>query len=185
VRDRLRVFTLVLLGIVVGLPGCLLLLLSAVRLAYASPLLQPAIGFAYWHAPPLQAMWPYLPGRPGWLAILTNAPVMLGVLLVVIGGWIINYARVYHADVAAVEETLRRAQLEDRKGGGNRRQSIGDIFAGERATVNVEQRMVEAARHKRHDLDNGFWEKPLWAVATGAVAIILAAIIMNYVGITQ
>jgi hypothetical protein len=160
-----------------------LVLLGAARQAYGSPLLQPAITFAYWHVPLLHTAWPYLPdsGRSP-IAWLTNVPIMLGLILTVIGGSIINTGRVYYADITAVAETLRRSRMEERQGGGYRRQSVGDIVAG--GSVNVEQHIVEAAR-RLQKRESDFWRKPILLVVTGAVAIILAAVIMSAMGIPQ
>ena len=159
------------------------MLLGAARQAYASPLLQPAITFFYWHVPLLHAAWPYLPySGPSPFALLTNVPILLGFILMFIGGSIINTGRVYYADTTAVAETLRRSRMEERQGGGYRRQSIGDIFAG--GSVNVEQHIVEAAR-RLQKRESDFWRKPILLVVTGVAAIILAAVIMNVMGIPQ
>ena len=184
-RDYVRVVALVLLGIAVALPGGVLVLLGAARLAYASPLLQPTITFFYWHVPPLQAAWPYLQDSgPGPMALLTNVPMMLGFILMFIGGSIINIGRVYYADITTVAETLRRSRMEERKGGGYRRQSIGDIIAIAGGSINIGQHTVEAAR-RLQKRDSDFWRKPALLVVTSVVAIILAAVIMNVMGIAQ
>jgi hypothetical protein len=183
-RDYGRVAALYLIGVVVALPGGVLVLLSVARLAYASSLLQPAFTFLFWHVPPpLQAAWPYLQDSgPNPMALPTAVPIVLGFILMFIGRSIINIGRAYYADISAVAETLRRSRMEERKGGGYRRQSIGNMFAG--GSINVEQHIVEAARRLQKP-DSEFWRKPVLLVVTGVVAIILAAEIMNVMGIGQ
>jgi hypothetical protein len=170
VRERLRVYATWLVGVVIGLTGLLIIILSVLNVNYLTYRWQ-------WIPRLLRAIFPdsildWLPSE------LLSVPIILGIVFMVISVGFTRYAFYINSIIREAEKSIRVRGYMGRK--PQYRQSAEGLHAG-RDIANTQI----ANEATLDEWTHSFWKGPLGALLIAVAAIIIGAVITKFAGLTQ
>ena len=162
-----------LVGVLIGLAGFLIIILSVAKMNYLAYRWQwiPRLLEAIFPYSILNWIWPWLPSE------LLSVQIILGIFLVLISLVFTSYAFYINSIIRDAERNTRVTRMMDRK--PQYRQSIEGIHAGRDITI------TQIANEAKLDAwTDSFWKGPLGALIIAAAAIIIGAAITKFTGLT-
>ena len=171
VKERLRVYATWLVGVLIGLAGFLIIILSVAKVNYLAYGWQwiPRFLEVIFPYSILNWVWPWLPSE------LLSVQIILGIFLVLISLGFTSYAFYINSIIRDAERNTRVTRMMDRK--PQYRQSIEGINAGHDITI------TQIANEKLDAWTDSFWKGPLGALIIAVVAIIIGAVITKFTGL--
>lgn len=181
-KEYLRVCLTYMAGLIVALPGLLILILSALKIIYSSSPAGVTV-LVYQNFAPFRWLWPWLPsGGAATSAFgdLFTIPVMLGMFLVVFGSYFTRQARQYWGLINEAARLAKIAQLQSNSKAAGNDQLIDNVRAGR--DVGIYQ--INSAEEEITEWSRKFWQGPLGILIVGVAATVIAAGITKALGLT-
>jgi hypothetical protein len=165
-----------LVGVLIGLTGFLIIILSNVKVLYLETGSRWAIDglatiFSYSF---INWIFPWLPNK-----LLSVGFILGGIFPVVVSLIFTSYAFYINSIIRDAARQSRVARMVDSRSNTNYRQSVERIHAGGNVTVTQ-----IANAHKLEEWTNSLWKGPFGALILTVVAIIIAAVFTKLTGLT-
>jgi hypothetical protein len=164
------------LGVLIGLTGFLIIILSVAKENYNSgsrwlaDILGAIVSYSI-----LKRIWPWLPNK-----LLSLETIIGGMCPVVISLIFTSYAFYMYSIIREAERSDMVARAQDRRRGPRYRQSVERVNAGRDVTIT----QIANANHKLEEWTHSFWKGPLGALLLTVVAIVIAAVFTKFTGLT-
>jgi hypothetical protein len=178
-KERVRVYQTYVVGVIIGLTGTSLMVMSFAKAAGPNNFLYRLLSYYF---PPFEWVWFWLPDvgtSPG--DTLLAVPTLLGLILMLIAGGFTRYAIYFHSIISEAARATRVAGLVGGRSRASYQQSVSRVSAGGDVTIT----QIADANHKLDEWTHSFWKGPVGALVLSVAATIIAAVVMKLAGLTH